>query len=319
MIKHLLIFVVIACCFSCMKESRVEKEIAQVDVNFEIYRFDREFAQANPEDLPELKDKYPFLFPEQYPDSVWVAMMQDSIQQEIEIEVQKAFPNLEEEKDELHRLFQHIKYYFPEFEEPDVITLTSEVDYKNKVIAADDKLLISLDTYLGEEHHFYMGLQTYLKKNFRREQIAPDAAQAYAEKFVPRPENRTFLAHLVYYGKIQYLKQVFVPFKKDWEIIGYTEEELQWAKANEEQIWRYFIENQIIYDTDSQLYTRFLYPGPFSKFYLELDNESPDRLGQFIGLQMLRQYMERNQVSPQEMLEKTAEEIFKNSNYKPKK
>ena len=182
-----------------------------------------------------------------------------------------------------------------------------------------DYLFISLDTYLGKEHPFYIGLQEYLKKNFEKDQILPDIANEIAEVYVPQPDSKTFLAHMLYYGKILYLKDRFLPKVADHNKIGYTEEELKWALENEEEIWRYFVEKEVIFDTNPELYSRFLYPAPFSKFYLELDAESPARLGQFIGWQVIRRYMDKNELSIQEMLTTDAETIFNKANYKPKK
>lgn len=319
MLKKFWFFVLVAGLFSCDKNSETEAKIEKVNADFEVIRFDEKFAEATEESLPELRKEYPFLFPERYPDSVWVNKLSDSIQQEIETEVANAFPQFSKETDELHSLFQHVKYYFPEFQVPDVITVTSEVDYKNKTIYTGDYLFVSLDTYLGADHKFYTGIQEYLKKNFRKEQIVVDAAAEIAGNYVSRPESRTFLAHMLYYGKILYLKDLFIPFKSDAEKMGYTHEELDWANSNEDQIWRYFIENELIFDTDSQLYTRFLYPAPFSKFYLQLDSESPAMLGQYIGRNIIRAYMDKNDVSIKKMLNTSAEEIFNKANYKPKK
>ncbi|MGY5848927.1 gliding motility lipoprotein GldB [Salegentibacter sp. F14] len=319
MIKRLLLFFSVVGFFSCENKSETEREIEKIKVEFETIRFDKEFAEAIPENLSELKAEYPYLFPKQFSDQVWREKMTDTIQLEINEEVAKTFPSFSQEEDELYRLFQHLKYYFPSFEAPDVITITSEVDYKNKVVISEDKLFIALDTYLGEDHHFYIGLQEYLKKNFRRSQILPDVAQAYAKRYVPRPQARTFLAHMIYYGKMLYLKDLLIPLRSDADKIGYTAEELKWAQNNEEQIWRYFVDKEMIFDTDSELSTRFLYPAPFSKFYLALDNESPDRLGQYIGWQIIRNYMKKNEVSVEEMLQTEAETIFNNANYKPRK
>ena len=319
MLKRFWFLILLISLFSCDKQSETEAKIEKIDAQFEVIRFDREFAEATPENLSELKSEYPFLFPAQYADSVWVQKLNDSIQNEIEVEVNKAFPQFSEETDELHSLFQHVKYYFPDFQVPDVITITSEVDYKNKVLYTGDYLFVSLDTYLGEDHKFYIGIQEFLKKNFRKEQISVDAAEEIAMNYVPKAESRTFLSHMIYYGKLLFLKDKFIPFKSDAEKIGYTEKELEWAKANEDQIWRYFIENELIFDTDSQLYERFLYPAPFSKFYLQLDAESPSRLGQYVGWNIIRSYMDKNDVSIKKMLNTSAEEIFNKANYKPKK
>ena len=319
MLKRFWFLILLISLFSCDKQSETEAKIEKIDAQFEVIRFDREFAEATPENLSKLKSEYPFLFPAQYADSVWVQKLNDSIQNEIEVEVNKAFPQFSEETDELHSLFQHVKYYFPDFQVPDVITITSEVDYKNKVLYTGDYLFVSLDTYLGEDHKFYIGIQEFLKKNFRKEQISVDAAEEIAMNYVPKAESRTFLSHMIYYGKLLFLKDKFIPFKSDAEKIGYTEKELEWAKANEDQIWRYFIENELIFDTDSQLYERFLYPAPFSKFYLQLDAESPSRLGQYVGWNIIRSFMDKNDVSIKKMLNTSAEEIFNKANYKPKK
>lgn len=319
MLNKLGFFILLISLFSCDKKSENEARIDKVEANFELIRFDRKFAEATEVTLPQLKTEYPFLFPEQYPDSLWVQKLNDSIQQEIEAEINKTFPDFTEENDELHSLFQHIKYYFPDFQVPDVITVTSEVDYKNKTMYTGEYLFVSLDTYLGPDHKFYIGIQEFLKKNFSKDQIVSDAAGEIAENYVPKADSRTFLSHMLYYGKLLYLKDKFIPFRSNAEKIGYSEDELEWVKANEDQIWRYFIENELIYDTDSKLYTRFLYPAPFSKFYLQLDAESPARVGQYIGWNIVRAYMEKNDVSIQKMLNTSAEEIFNKANYKPKK
>lgn len=319
MFQKIIFIFLVAISFSCEKQSETEKEIEKIPVDFELVRFDQKFANTTSESLPRLKAEYPFLFPAQFPDSVWMEKINDTIQQELNTEVTKAFPDLSAEEDALHSLFQHIKYYFPEFESPTVITITSEVDYKNKVLLSQDYLFIALDTYLGKDHPFYMGIQEFLKKNFERNQIIPDVAAEYAKKYVPRPESKTFLAHLIYYGKILYLKDVWLPTTPDNQKIGYAPEELDWVKANEEQIWRYFVERELIFNSDSQLQSRFLYPAPFSKFNLELDNESPAMVGQYIGWQIIRQYMDKNEVSLREMLDTDSETIFNKANYKPKK
>lgn len=319
MFQKIIFIFLVAISFSCEKQSETEKEIEKIPVNFELVRFDQKFANTTSESLPRLKAEYPFLFPAQFPDSVWMEKINDTIQQELNTEVTKAFSDFSAEEDALHSLFQHIKYYFPEFESPTVITITSEVDYKNKVLLSQDYLFIALDTYLGKDHPFYMGIQEFLKKNFERNQIIPDVAAEYAKKYVPRPESKTFLAHLIYYGKILYLKDVWLPTTPDNQKIGYAPEELDWVKANEEQIWRYFVERELIFNSDSQLQSRFLYPAPFSKFNLELDNESPAMVGQYIGWQIIRQYMDKNEVSLREMLDTDSETIFNKANYKPKK
>lgn len=319
MLKKVFFYCLFASLLSCAEDDRKEKEIAAIPVDLEVQRFDQRFANATADSLPALKKEFSFLFPRQYPDILWVQKMEDTIQLELNEAVATQFPNLKETEDELEQLFQHIKYYFPERNIPKVITLTSDVDYRNQVVWADSLLLVALDTYLGMDHPLYVGVQDYIKKEMRKEQIAVDAAEAFAQTLVPGPSSRSFLAHMVYYGKLLYLKDILLPFKTEAQKMTYLPEELAWAEANEDQIWRYFVERELLYSSDSDLQTRFLYPAPFSKFFLELDAEAPPRLGQYLGWQIVRQFMEKNDVSVEEMIKTDAESIFNKSKYKPRK
>lgn len=314
-----LIFLMVLVFGGCKEADKTAEEISKVPIDLQVLRFDREFANATPEDIPQLKKKYPYLFPEQFADSIWINKLSDTLQIELSEEVDKAFGDLAEESEGLETLFKHIKYYFPDFTAPKVVTLTSDVRYNDRIILTDTLLLIGLDNYLGEHHHFYEGIQRYIATGLDKKFLTSDVASAFAKKVLLYPRNRTFLSRMVYYGKELYLKDKLLPTISDAQKIGYSNEEMEWAMANEEQMWRYFVEGELLYSTDSQLDRKFLDPAPFSKFGLELDNESPGRLGRYMGWQIVRAFMENNATSLQQLLDMPADEILKESNYKPRK
>jgi len=178
LILGLFIFVLI---IACNKESKIEQEIAKIDINFKIERFDEIFANAQPDDLPNLKARYPFFFSSRINDSVWINNMKDTLQEHLFSEVDKTFGNFEEISEGIGSLFQHLKYYDKTFKEPRVITLTNFVDYRNKTIVTDTIVLIALDNYLGAEHEFYADVPRYVAQNLNPTQIVPDLATDYAE------------------------------------------------------------------------------------------------------------------------------------------
>ena len=320
--KRYIFLVLMASLFfwSCKEEDKIAKEIDAIVVEVQVSRFDREFANAKPNDIPKLKQTYPYLFPEQYTDSVWVAKLTDTLQVEILKEVDSVFTDFDAEQQELESFFKHVKYYFPNQKTPKIITVITDVEYNNPVILTNDFLFLGLDNYLGTSHKFYGGIQSYIASGLDKKFLIADVANAFAKKVVPYPvKDRTFLAQLIYYGKQLYIKDKLIPFKTDAEKIKYSQEDLDWSFVNEEQMWRYYVERELLYSTDVKLRKRFLDPAPFSKFQLELDSESPGRLGRFLGWQMVRSYMEKNDTSLQQLLKLPAEEIFKKSNYKPKR
>jgi uncharacterized protein YjaZ len=60
-------------------------------------------------------------------------------------------------------------------------------------------------------------------------------------------------------------------------------------------------------------------PGPFSKFGLDSDNQTPPRVATWIGWQIVRSFMENNDIPAQQMMLMDAKEIFQKSKYKPVK
>ncbi|HMB63878.1 MAG TPA: gliding motility lipoprotein GldB [Eudoraea sp.] len=303
----------------CREQPEIPEEIAGITIDLKVLRFDREFAGAQPNDIPSLKEKYPYLFPEQYTDSVWEAKLKDTLQIELLREIGGKFGNFERETEDLELLFKHIKYYFPRLTVPTVVTLPTDVDYRNRVILADTLLLIGLDNYLGRDHRYYARFERYIAAGLDRKYIMDDVAGAVANKVLGYPGERSLLARMIYYGKHLFIKEKLLPLESDHIHLGYSEQEMEWAMANEEQIWRYLIERELLYSTDNKLDARFLDPAPFSKFGLELDNESPGKIGRYMGWQIVRAFMENNEISLVQLLTIPAEEIFKKSNYKPKK
>lgn len=316
-------FVLISCFglfFSCEEEDKNAEAISKVKIDFEVVRFDKLFADASPDNLSKLKTDFPYLFPRQYSDSIWIAKLTDTLQLELEEEVANTFKKFDEESDNIQSLFKHFKYYFPKFNSPKVITLINEVKYNDRVILADSLLLIGLDNYLGREHRFYAGLPNYVSKGLDKAYLTANIASALTKQVNKYPRNRSFLSRMVFYGKELYLIDKLLPNNEDYQKINYTKEEMGWSIANEEQIWRYFVEQELLYSTDSRLDRRFLDPAPFSKFQLELDSESPGRLGRYIGWQIVKAFMVKNpNITPAQLINLPADDIFKESNYKPKR
>ncbi len=303
---------------SCDKKSKVEKEIEIIPVKINIVRFDKLFFETPPKDLQKLKSEFPYFFPTGNEDSVWLNKMQNPLWRELYGDVQKKYSNFESVSKDLEALFKRIKYTFPETKTPKVVTVISEMDYNNKVIYTDSLVIISLELYLGKTHRFYQ-FPTYLKQNFEQNQILPDVVSSFSLRYIPQKMDKSFLSQMIYFGKQLYLKDVLIPGYSDTDKIGYTPEQLAWCEDNESYMWRYFIENQLLYSEDQKLNNRFINPAPFSKFYLEIDNESPGRVGVWTGWKIVRSFMNNNDVSLHEMLAMNAKEIFEKSKYKPKK
>lgn len=317
--KIALCFLIFACFVSCKNEDSNREAIAAIPVELQIHRFDTEFATAKSNEISSLKSEYPYLFPRQYPDSIWTNKIKDTLFQLLYKNVDSVFGDFEAEKVELTDFYKHLKFYFPETKIPQIVTVISEVDYANKVILTDTLLLLSLDTYLGAEHPFYNGIPRYLSYHLKKENLPVDVALEYATQLVNQNSDRTFLSQMVYWGKVYYLVDLFLPDTSEAIKLGYHEEELTWAKENETYIWLYFVEGEMLYSTDNSLTERFINNAPFSKFYLDIDQESPGRIGRYLGWRIVDTFMKNNPVSLRELFTLDAQTLFEKSKFKPLK
>ena len=304
---------------ACKKDKEVNAEVLEVPVTVTIERFDQEFMNAKPENFNTLKQKYPYLLNSNIPDSVWFNKKNNPLFKELYTETQKKFTDISTLKNDLTLLFKHIKHYYPNENPGKVITVLSEVDITNRALYADSLSIISLDTYLGKDHKFYVDFDKYTLGDFEPDNITVDLAEHFAMQKITPPQDRSFLSTMIFWGKIMYLKEMLLPEVSDALKMKYTNEQMKWVESNEAQIWKFFVESKYLYSTDMKLNARFIQRAPFSKFYLELDQESPGSVGVFIGWQIVRAYMKNNNVTLQELALKDAKTIFDQSKYKPKK
>lgn len=317
--KFFSIAIVIFVLISCKEEAKPLVDVSKINIEVTVDRFEKQFYNANLETLPALKNKYPYLFPAQNADSIWIQKINNSDEQTLFNKSQQVFNDFDEEKEQLADLFKHVIYYHPSFIEPKVITLITNLDYENKVMYADSLLFVSLDMYLGANDEVYKEFPEYLSKNYKKEQLIVDVASAISDRFLIANRNRQFIDVLIHEGKKMYLIDSYLPLVSESQKIGYSANEIEWIILNEAEIWTYFVENNLLYSTDSQLNARFIENAPFSKFFIDIDKESPGRVGVWLGWQIVKSYMNNNNVTLQQLLQTNADEIFKKSKYKPKK
>jgi hypothetical protein len=117
-------------------------------------------------------------------------------------------------------------------------------------------------------------------------------------------------------GKLLYYMDAIFPDTHDSIKSCYTGEKLNWAEENEKQVWAFIVQNELLYTTDFKTQSNLIQDGPFTT---GLSNESPARLGQYIGWKIIRAYMSRHpETSLQDLIEiDDAQLILQNSGYKP--
>ncbi len=319
-LKFLLIALLIFGLWNCQQKNKLEVDVSGIPAQVKIDRFDKAFFGQPVRKLPELKKKYPYILPPNSPDSIWIKKMNDTLFLKLKKQVDSLFPDLKKYKPAIADLYKHIKYYHPDFRDPKIITLYSDWNFLNRAFYADSLMFLTLDTYLGKDNPVYTGgVPMYIRQNLIPERIPVELARAVAQSKVKPPENKAFLYRMINEGKKMYLIDAYVPDLPDTLKIGYTAEKYKWAQENEAKVWEYFVTKKLLYSSANGLENRFLNIAPYSKFYSEIDMETPGQIGVYTGWQIVRSFMQNNDVSLQKMIRMPEEEIFKKSKYKPRR
>lgn len=239
-------------------------------------------------------------------------------------EVDSVFPSLKQTENELTQAFKYVKYYYPKAPMPRFIGFLSGFSYQTPI--GDDYVGIGLDMFLGKDSKFYGALvhsiPLYLSRRFTPEYIVPRVSEYYAREnlFKERDEDRSLLSKMIYNGKILYFMDQIMPDNMPDSVkIGYTDKQLEWCKNFEGEIWAYYLESNLLFETDYPKIQVFLSEGPFTPGLGE-NNASAPKLGVWTGWQIVRKYMKENpEVTLQQLMAETdTQKILTKSKYKPK-
>ncbi len=212
--------------------------------------------------------------------------------------IQQLKSNVSEEIDtiklrqEFEMAFRHYRHYFPKKEVPVIFTCISGL---NQSVVTSEKLIgVSLDKYLGASSQFYarLGLPAYKRKNMHPGKIVPDVMYAWAVTEWPKADNaNSLLSQIIHEGKMMYFVDAMIPEMHDTLKIGFTKKQLEFCKKDEAAMWTYLAEHKLLFTTDRMSIKRFIDDGPYTASFTE---NSPARIGIWIGWQIVRSYMEKH-------------------------
>lgn len=325
----LLCFVVLSC-----SNDKLNIDVSDVTIDLEFDRFEQAlFNGKSPEELNEINkdlikrggELYEFYMFEMvrmgsvYDDSIGYYLMpfvQDSMMKTVFNDIETEFSNFSEIEQELTAAFKHLKYHLPNAPLPNKI-ITYNGTFVYGVVSTDSVIGIGLEMYLGEENQIVKAIQfpLYMKSKMHRNYLSIDVAQSWLmTNVIGEQQGETFLSNMIYHGKLRYAIEAMLPKAPKEYIIRYTPEEYEYAKASEYNVWQYLVDMSWIYTTDMKVKLRFFEESPTTVGI----EDSPGRMGQFMGWQMVRSYMDANpEVTVQQLLDETNETKILKA-YKPR-
>ncbi|WP_375419152.1 gliding motility lipoprotein GldB [uncultured Hymenobacter sp.] len=233
-------------------------------------------------------------------------------------ETAAAFPDTAALRRDLGQIFRRVHHYFPDFKPPLATTYVSGLLGKD-VFVNDSLLVVSLDYFAGPRSSYRPDLPGYMLRRYRPPFVLPTVALRISDKYNRHELTaNTMLDAMIHSGKALYFAGQMLPCTPDSLLLGYSGKELKGVQFNEGKIWGHFLEKNLLYNTTPFLVQKYVGERPNVP---EIDRTAPGRIGQWVGLQIIRKYMaEHPDVSlPRLMAERGSQRLLTESHYRPKR
>ena len=315
--KHYFSFIFLVLILSFFSCKNLKNEDNDYTKEIEVIRFEKLFFEYDFDSISSLKKKFPYLFPKQFSTNDWMSIYKDTLRRDIFNKSNQVFKNFNPYKIEISKNIKEIQHEFGDFYIPKIITINNGIDYNYNIVKSDSLLLVSTDCYLGYNIH-YKSIPNYISMKMNVDYFVKDITESFLLDFIKYPVDRRFISKIIYHGKLIYSMNKITDFNLE-QIIGISQENLNWLTENEDEIWEYFVKNNLIFSTDISLDKRFIHDAPYSKFGLSIDFESSPMVGKWIGYNIVKSYQKKQSIELKNLVTMNEYDLYLKSNYSPRK
>lgn len=203
----------------------------------------------------------------------------------------------------LQEACQRMKALLPNTEPPKNVVWMNAA-FASSVFCSKKSIAIGLERYLGAKSTCIQKLPSdqffgWIKEGMEERYLVRDAVLGWLNTHALEETKEGYAEEMIRWGKLLFILEKLLSEEHVAVVLRYSEADYQWALASEWAVWKYLVDEQLLYDRNEDTKQSLLHEGPFTR---GLPNKSPDRLGQFLGYRIVRQYVENHSPSLQELL-----------------
>ena len=315
------------------KHQYIPKDIEAVEV--EIVRFDNAQLAVRPDsvkqDIEQLYANYELFMPifvegilglqtedTAYLCEMYAQFLTDTVMgfAQTNTTAQELFANVDSLQEALNTGFSRLHFLYPEWEIPTLYLFVS--GFNSSVMYYENIMGVGVDMYLGSDYPYYnQVVYDYQKQTMRKACVAGDVLSMYLAYHISyNSKYNRLLEQMIFRGKQLFLLAQLLPNEPVWEVIGYSKEQWDWCEQYEQAIWNRIMQKRDLFKTESNVLSSYMNDGPFTA---EVTQDSPGRLGLWVGWRIVDSYMRNNKdVTLCELMnENDAQKILEQSYYKP--
>jgi len=323
--------------FACNNKTTVPN-VSDIKVDVKLEKFEKSFFSIDSNNVPAGLMNVRSRFPDFYPDfmqnilgvsgsdndTITLSVTKKFLNSysSFAAELEKKFSNTTSLDREITQCFQYVKYYFPDYKMPKLITYIGTLDAPG-VAMTRNHIAIGLQQFAGEDFQGYHTAEVaqmfpaYITRRFDAKYIPANCMKAVVDDLFPDKSNgRPLIEQMIEKGKQWWLLDKFMPQTADSLKTGYTQKQLNWCKGNEGLIWNFFVTNESLEVIEPDLIQNYIGESPTTQ---GMPDASPGNIGQWVGWQIVKKFADKNpSLRPAEVMNTPARKILNEAKYKPK-
>ncbi len=255
----------------------------------------------------------------------WRLMSRDTIYRMLAHKIDSIYGDMSGYEKEITRALKYYNYYFPGRKTPDIYFVNSNLGVAHFLFEkaqGKDALATGLDFYLGKSFPYVYLAQTnplfsmYLSRFFDPQHLVRGTIWSLVEDIAGKSTGERMLDIMVHNGKKLYILEKLMPGTPDSILINYTSRQIRWVHENAREMWALFLNEKLLYENDHLKIGTYIDHAPSSR---SMPKESPGRTANWMGWQIVRQFMSRHSdITLPELLKlRDAQKILVESKYKP--
>lgn len=307
-------FIISMSAFACTDKKG--PDVSHIQAEAKIIRYEKMLAACQDTScLGKLKREYPAfsdiyfthilqLSHAQNADSILVSLRElsaDSTLNAIATKVDSEFGDFSVWQNELNQLYKHLTYYFPENKNlPVIYTNLSGLSVQSFIFQENDKMQdgigLGLDLFLHPTVPYKQlipdntAFSDYLTRSWNKDHITRKVAETILTDRLGEARGSRLIDHMIHEGKKLYMLKLLLPDTPDTVILEYSEPQYAWCKENELQMWSFFFDEKLFFESSPVKVAKYVFPAPTSA---GMPEASPGRTGAYLGLKIVQAYLDR--------------------------
>jgi hypothetical protein len=335
--KKWLVFLTVLFAGACNNKNSIP-DVSDINLNIKLERFDKSFFKIDTNNIAtgllNVRSEFPDFYADFMQNILGVSGSDNdtttlsvtkkflSSYSSFASDLEKKFSNTTPLEREIKQGFQFVKYYFPSYKIPKLITYIGTLDAPG-VAMTRNHIAIGLQQFAGKDFQGYYTAEiaqmfpAYIARRFDPKYIPANCMKAIADDLFPDKSNgRPLIEQMIEKGKQWWLLNKFMPNVADSLKTGYTQRQLNWCKENEGLIWNYFVTNENLEVIEPDVIQNYIGESPTTQGMPEV---SPGNIGQWIGWQIVKKFADKNpSLKPADIMNNPARKILTEAKYKPK-